>query len=82
MWILLISKQIIMINNYIPVAKVKEDGKGNLYSTASNNGKQFNYHIPQTTQPILITEMRKYVENYHSDSDFKFHAQFEVNEIC
>ena len=70
-----------MINNYIPVAKVKEDGKDNLYSTASYNGKQFNNQI-QTTQPILITEMRKYVENCHSDGDFTFHAQFEVNEIC
>ena len=70
-----------MINNYIPVAKVKEDGKDNLYSTASYNGKQFNYQI-QTTQPILITEMHKHVEDYHSDSDFKFHTEFEVNEIC
>ena len=44
-------------------------------------GKQFNHQI-QNTQPILITEMRKYVENCHSDGDSEFHAQFEVNEIC
>ena len=64
---------------YVPVAEVKEDGKDNLYSTDSYNGKIFDQRIHQATQPVFITEICKYVEDCHKDDNFKFHSQFEVN---
>ena len=70
---------------YASVTKVKKDDKDELYSTACKDVHTASYmeipfdHQIQTTLPIVLSEMCKYVEGCHSDSNNAFLTQFEVN---
>ena len=71
---------------YASVNKVKEADKDELYSTACKDAHTASYmeipfdHQIQTTLPIVLSEMCKYVEGCHGDSNNAFHSQFEVND--